>query len=100
MNHTQHLPPALRTVAVSVFIEVAELQESLLKLSGRVKQAEGNQLMCNQRQKKYIQKRFPLIFAALPPFVSFSPKLFPLKMTEGNMSLRTEMTIANGRCFH
>lgn len=45
-------------------------------------------------------KEIPLILAALSPFVSFSPKLFPLKMTEGNMSLRTEMTIANGRCFH
>lgn len=86
-------------MALSVLIEVAKMQESMLKLSGRVKQAERNQLICDHTEEIHA-KEIPLFLAALSPFVSFSPKLFPWKMTEGNMSLRTEMTIANGRCFH
>lgn len=50
----------LQDVALAVFTEAAKLQESLWKLSSRVKQAERNQLVCNQRQEKYIQNRFLL----------------------------------------
>lgn len=78
-THSICLCPPLEIAVLSAFIEVAKLQESMLKLSGRVKQAERNQLMCNRRQKKYIQKRSPLFLQLYLPSYFFHLSFFHWK---------------------